>query len=40
MPVFIIDASTEEYEEGNYEEEVYEEEAEHFDHCTNQGKLY
>ena len=48
MPVFIIDASTEEYEEGNYEEEVYEEEEEgdyeeeeeHFDNCTNQGKLY
>ena len=40
MPVFIIDASTEEYEEGNHEEEVYEEEEENFDHCTNQGKLY
>ena len=30
-----IDASTEGYEE----EEVYEEEEEHFDNCTNQGKL-
>ena len=40
MPVFIIDASTEEYEEENHEEEVYEEEEENFAHCTNQGKLY
>ena len=32
-----IDASTEGYEEeGDYEEE----EEEHFDQCTNQGKLY
>ena len=32
-----IDASTEGYEEeGDYEEE----EEEHFDNCTNQGKLY
>ena len=31
-----IDASTEEYEE---EEGDYEEEEEHFDNCTNQGKL-
>ena len=31
-----IDASTEEYEE----EEAYAEEEEHFDNCTNQGKLY
>ena len=31
-----IDASTEEYED---EAEVYEEEEEHFDNCTNQGKL-
>ena len=32
----LIDASTEGYEEeGNYEEE----EEEHFDNCTNQGKL-
>ena len=30
-----IDASTEEYEE----EGDYEEEEEHFDNCTNQGKL-
>ena len=36
--ISFIDASTEGYEE---EEEVYEEEEEeHFDHCTNQGKLY
>ena len=36
-PVCIfIDASTEEYEE---EEGDYEEEEEHFDNCTNQGKL-
>jgi hypothetical protein len=32
-----IDASTEGYEE---EEVFYEEEEEHFDNCTNQGKLY
>ena len=31
-----IDASTEEYAE---EEEAYAEEEEHFDNCTNQGKL-
>ena len=37
IPYLFIDASTEEYEE----EEVYEEEEEeHFDQCTNQGKLY
>ena len=30
-----IDASTKEYEE----EEAYAEEEEHFDNCTNQGKL-
>ena len=37
IPYVFIDASTEEYyeEEGDYEEE----EEEHFDHCTNQGKL-
>jgi hypothetical protein len=32
----ILDASTEGYEE---EEVFYEEEEEHFDYCTNQGKL-
>jgi hypothetical protein len=32
-----INATTEGYEE---EEVFYEEEEEHFDHCTNQGKLY
>ena len=36
FPYVFIDASTEEYEE---EAEVYEEEEEHFDNCTNQGKL-
>jgi len=36
-PYSFLDASTEGYEE----EEVYEEEEEeHFDNCTNQGKLY
>ena len=36
IPYLFIDASTERYEE----EEVYEEEEEeHFDNCTNQGKL-
>ena len=39
-PCLFIDASTEEYEEGNYEEGDCEEEEEHFDNCTNQGKLY
>ena len=35
--ILFIDASTEEYED---EAEVYEEEEEeHFDNCTNQGKL-
>ena len=39
FPYLFIDASTGEYEEGegDYEEE---EEEEHFDNCTNQGKLY
>ena len=36
FPYLFIDASTEEYEE---EEGDYEEEEEHFDNCTNQGKL-
>ena len=36
IPYLFIDASTEEYEE---EEGDYEEEEEHFDNCTNQGKL-
>ena len=36
IPYLFIDASTEEYEE---EEGEYEEEEEHFDNCTNQGKL-
>ena len=36
IPYLSIDASTEEYEE---EEGDYEEEEEHFDNCTNQGKL-
>ena len=37
IPYLFIDASTEGYEEeGDYEEE---EEEEHFDNCTNQGKL-
>ena len=37
IPYLFIDASTEGYEEeGDYEEE----EEEHFDNCTNQGKLY
>ena len=36
-PYLFIDASTEGYEE---EEGDYEEEEEHFDNCTNQGKLY
>ena len=36
IPYLLIDASTEEYEE---EEGDYEEEEEHFDNCTNQGKL-
>ena len=36
IPYSFIDASTEEYEE---EEGDYEEEEEHFDNCTNQGKL-
>ena len=36
IPYLFIDASTEGYEEeGDYEEE----EEEHFDNCTNQGKL-
>ena len=36
-PYLFIDASTEGYEEeGDYEEK----EEEHFDNCTNQGKLY
>ena len=35
-PYSFIDASTEDYED---EAEVYEEEEEHFDNCTNQGKL-
>ena len=36
IPYSFIDASTEGYEEeGDYEEE----EEEHFDNCTNQGKL-
>ena len=35
-PYLFIDASTEGYEE---EEGDYEEEEEHFDNCTNQGKL-
>ena len=34
--ILFIDASTEGYEE---EEGEYKEEEEHFDHCTNQGKL-
>ena len=36
IPYLFIDASTEGYEE---EEGDYEEEEEHFDNCTNQGKL-
>ena len=36
-PYLFIDASTEGYDE---EEGDYEEEEEHFDNCTNQGKLY
>ena len=36
FPHLFIDANTEEYEE---EEGDYEEEEEHFDNCTNQGKL-
>ena len=36
IPYLFIDASTEVYEE---EEGDYEEEEEHFDNCTNQGKL-
>ena len=36
IPYLFIDASTEGYKE---EEGDYEEEEEHFDHCTNQGKL-
>ena len=36
IPYLFIDASTDAYEEeGDYEEE----EEEHFDNCTNQGKL-
>ena len=35
IPYLFIDASTDVYEE----EEAYEEEEEHFDNCTNQGKL-
>ena len=35
-PYLFLDASTAGYEE---EEGDYEEEEEHFDHCTNQGKL-
>ena len=38
FPYLFIDASTEEYEEG--EGDYEEEEEEHFDNCTNQGKLY
>ena len=38
FPYLFIDASTEEYEEG--EGDYEEEEEEHFDQCTNQGKLY
>ena len=34
-PYSFLAASTEDYEEGDYEEE----EEEHFDNCTNQGKL-
>ena len=36
IPYLFIDASTEGYKE---EEGDYEEEEEHFDNCTNQGKL-
>ena len=36
IPYLFIDASTEGYEE---EEGDYEEQEEHFDNCTNQGKL-